>query len=102
MHGVLPGLAGVGINVPSVLVLVLSPIWDSETLEDGTGTSVEGDVTDALKEGVWVEVLSVDVMHDVRLLVELVAVDVLNTETYIIIKQIKYWRTRQKTLQRVR
>ena len=86
VHGVLPRLSGVGINVPTVLVLVLSPIGDFETLEDGSGTTVEGNVTDALKKSVWVEVLSVDVMHHIRLLVELVTVYILDTETYIIIK----------------
>jgi len=80
-HGVVPGLAGVCIDVPAVFVLILSPVGYAETLEDGPGTSVEGHVTDALKQSVWVEVLGVNVMHDVRLLVELVAVYILDTKS---------------------
>ena len=86
MHGVDPGLARVGIHIPAVLGLVLSPVGNLEALEDGTGTTVEADVTDALEEGVGVEVLGVDVMHHVRLLVELVTVHILDAEAYIIIK----------------
>ena len=86
VHGVLPGLARIGIDIPTVLVLVLGPIGDLETLEDGPGASVEGDVTDALKKSVWVEVLGVHVMHHVRLLVELVAIHILDANSYIIIK----------------
>ena len=85
-HGVVPGLAGVCIDVPAVFVLILSPVRYAETLEDGPGTSVEGHVTDALKQSVWMEVLGVNVMHNVRLLVELVAVYILDTKSYIIIK----------------
>lgn len=79
VHGVVPGLTRVGIDVPAVLLLVLSPVGNSETLEDGTGASVEGDVSDTLEKGLGVEVLSVNMVHDVRLLVELVAIDVLHT-----------------------
>ena len=86
VHGVHPGLTRVGIDIPAVLVLVLGPVGDAEALEDSSGTTVEGDISDTLKDGVWVEILSVDVMHDIRLLVELVTIDILNTETYIIIK----------------
>ena len=86
VHGVVPGGSGVGINIPAVLVLVLSPIGDFETLEDGSGATVEGDVTDALKKSLRMEILSVDVMHHIRLLVELIAVNILDTESYIIIK----------------
>jgi len=80
VHGVHPGLTRVSIHIPAVLVLVLSPVGDAETLEDGTGTAVEADVTDALKEGLGMEILSVDVMHDIRLLVELVAVHILDAK----------------------
>jgi len=41
VHGVLPGLAGVSIDIPTVLVLVLGPIGDLESLEDSPGASVE-------------------------------------------------------------
>jgi len=41
VHGVLPSLAGVSIDIPTVLVLVLGPIGDLESLEDSPGASVE-------------------------------------------------------------
>ena len=86
VHGVVPGLTRVGIDVPTVHVLVLSPVGDAETLEDGPGSAIEGDITDALKQGLGVEVLGIDVMHNVGLLVELVAIDILDAQSYIIIK----------------
>jgi hypothetical protein len=58
------------------------PVGNLESLEHGTGLSVETDITDTLEEGVGMEVLSVDVMHNVGFLVELIGIDVLNTETY--------------------
>ena len=86
VHGVVPSLTRVSIDIPAVSVLVLGPVGDFESLEDGSRTTVEGNISYTLEEGVWMEVLSVNVMHHIRLLVELVAIDILNTESYIIIK----------------
>lgn len=86
MHGVVPSLTRVRIDIPAVLVLVLSPVGNSETLEDCTRASVKGDVSDTLEESLRVEILSINVMHDVWLFMELVAIDILHTKTYIIIK----------------
>ena len=96
VHGVVPGLTRVGIDVPTVHVLVLSPVGDAETLEDGPGSAIEGDITDTLKQGLGVEVLGIDVMHNVGLLVELVAIDILDAQSYIIIK-IKLAQLEKKT-----
>ena len=82
LHGVLPSLSRVGINFPAVLLLSGCPVGDLEALKDGTGLSVETDSTDTLEEGFGVEVLGIDVMHNVRLLVEFVGVDVLNAHAY--------------------
>lgn len=81
VHGVIPGLAGVDIVLPSVLLFSLGPVGNSESLEHGAGLSVESDITYALEESGGVEVLSVQMVHDVRLLVEFVMVNVLDTET---------------------
>ena len=71
MHHVLPGLLGVEVKFPAaVSVLSPSPVWHGETLVDGPGSSVEGDITDALEEGVGVEILGVHVHKHVGLLVE--------------------------------
>ncbi len=61
------------------------PVGYSESLEEGAWLSVEADVTDTLEEGLGVEVLSEDVVLDVGLLVEFIAIEVLNSNTYIIL-----------------
>ena len=85
-EGVLPSLSGVGIDLPSISLFSGGPVWDSETLEESSWSSVETDISDSLEEGLRMEVLSIDVMHDIWLLVELVAVEVLNSNTYIRVK----------------
>lgn len=85
VHGVLPCLSGVSIELPAVTLLSGGPVGDLETLEEGSRPSVESDITDALEKGLGVEVLSVDVMLDVGLLVEFIAIEVLNANTYIIL-----------------
>lgn len=61
------------------------PVGDLEALEEGTRLSVETDITDTLKEGIGVEVLGEDVMLNVGLFVEFIAIEVLNSNTYIIL-----------------
>jgi len=83
VHSVVPGSSGVGIIFPAVVLLSGGPVGDFETLEESTGLSVESDVTDTLKHGVGVEILGVQMVHDIRFLVEFVAVYVLNAEASI-------------------
>lgn len=83
VHSVIPGSSGVSIILPSVLLLGGSPVRDGETLEESTGLSVESDVTDTLEHGVGVEVLSVQMEHNIRFLVELVSINVLDAEASI-------------------
>ena len=68
-----------------MLLLSGGPVRNLEALEDSTRVSVEADITDTLKEALRVEVLSVDVVLNVRLLVEFIAIEVLNSNTYIIL-----------------
>lgn len=85
VESVVPSLTRVGIDLPALLVLGLSPVWDGETLEDGPWATVEGDIPDTLEDGVWVEVLRIDMEKHVWLLVELVVISVLHAHAYIII-----------------
>jgi hypothetical protein len=85
MHGVFPSLSGVSIELPAVLLLSGCPVGNLEALEEGSGVSVESDITDALMESSGVEVLSEDVVLNVRLLVEFIAIEILNSNTYIIL-----------------
>ena len=73
-HGVIPGLSGVGIDLPAVSLLSGGPVWDSVSFENGSWLSVESNFSDSLKQGVGVEVLSINVVHEVWLFVELVHV----------------------------
>lgn len=85
MHGVFPCLSGVSIKLPAVALLSGGPVGHSEPLEDGSGVSVEADFTNALKKTIGMEVLSEDVMLNVWLLVEFIAIEILNSNTYIIL-----------------
>merc|ERR1712166_979743 len=64
-HGVVPGLSGVSIKLPSVSLLSSSPVWDS----------------DSLHKIFRVEVLSPNMVHDIWLLVEFLTVEVLNSDS---------------------
>ena len=79
-EGVLPGIARVGINLPAVPLLGGCPVGHAEALEDGAGLAVEGNLSDALLQRRRMEVLCIDVVHEVGLLVELVVVEVLNAD----------------------
>lgn len=85
MHGIFPCLSGVSIELPTVTLLSGGPVGNLETLEESTGVSVETHITNALKETFGVEVLSEDVMLNVWLLVEFIAIEILNSNTYIIL-----------------
>lgn len=85
VHGAFPSLSRVYIDIPAVLFLGSGPVRNGETLEESAWVSVESHITDTFKQSLGVEVLGVDMVHDVGLLVELVAVDILNAEAYIII-----------------
>lgn len=84
-HGVIPSLSGVSIDLPSVSLLSGGPVWDSETLVEGSWSSVETGVSNSLKKIFWMEVLSPDVVHDIWFLVEFLTVEVLNSDSYIIL-----------------
>lgn len=85
MKSIFPGLSGVGIKFPTVSLLRGGPVWYSESLEQGSWSSIEVDISDSLEEGFGMEVLSVDVILNVWLLVELIAIEVFNSNTYYII-----------------
>lgn len=78
--GLIPGLAGVKVDVPAVEVLSLGPVGNTEALENTAGLAVEGNLTHTLEKGLGVEVLRVQVEHNVGLLVELVTVNVLDAD----------------------
>jgi hypothetical protein len=69
-----------------VALLSRGPVGHLEALEEGARTAVELNLSHTLKQRVRVEILSEDVVLDVGLLVEFIAIEVLNTNTYIILK----------------
>lgn len=84
-HGVIPSLSGISIDLPTISLFRGSPVWYSETLEESSWSSVEGDISDSFEKGLWVEVLGINVMHDIWFLMELVHIEVLDSNSYIII-----------------
>ena len=84
MESIVPSISGVSIELPAISLLSGCPVWNSETLEESTGSTIESNVSNSFKDSVWMEVLSVDVMLDIWLLVELVDIEVLNSYSYII------------------
>ena len=84
VHSVIPCRSGVGVDLPSTGLVGSSPVWDLEPLEDGSWSSVETDVSDSFEEVVWMEILCIQMIHVVWLLVELVNIKVLNSDSYII------------------
>lgn len=85
MKSIFPGLSGVSIEFPAVSLLSSSPVGYLESLEEGSWSSIEVDISDSFEEGLWMEVLSIDMELNVWLLVELVAIEVFNSNTYIIL-----------------
>ena len=58
------------------------PVWNFETFENSAWVSVETHITYTLKKSRGMEILSVQMHHDVWLLVELVGVDILHAHAY--------------------
>ena len=85
VHGIIPGLSRVSINLPAVHLSGGCPVRDLESLEESSGSSVEGNVSDSFEDGCGMEVLDVDVVHNVWLLVELLHIEVFDSDSYIII-----------------
>jgi len=61
------------------------PIRDSETLEEGSWSSVEVNISNSFEKSFRVEVLSINMELNIGLLVELIAIEVFNSNTYIIL-----------------
>lgn len=78
-QSVVPSLSRVGIHLPAMSFLSSGPVWNSESLENSSWLSVEGHFSYSFLEGRWVEVLSINVVHEVGLLVEFVHVEVLDS-----------------------
>ena len=85
IHGFVPGISWVDIQVPSLVFLSCGPVRYFESFEESSWSSVEIDVSDSLQEGVWVEVLGVDVELDVGFFMEFIMIEVLNSNAYIIL-----------------
>ena len=85
MESIVPNSSGVDIKFPSLWFLSCCPVRYFESFEESSWSSVEIDVSDSLQEGVWVEVLGVDVELDVGFFMEFIMIEVLNSNAYIIL-----------------
>lgn len=81
MEGILPSLSGISINLPATSFISGGPFRYFETLEEGSMPSVESDVSYALRQCFGVEVLSINMVHIEWLFVELVDVEIFNSNT---------------------
>lgn len=82
VHGFLPSGSSIKVEFPSsVGVLGLSPVWGRDTLEHGSCSSSKLNSSHSLKEGMWVEVLGINVHEGMLLLEESLGVEVLNSHT---------------------
>lgn len=66
-------------------LLSSSPIWDSETLEESSWSSVKVYVSYSFEDGLWMEVLGINVELNIWLFMELLEIEVFNSNTYIIL-----------------
>jgi hypothetical protein len=85
VHCVIPSLSRVGIKFPFMILLSGGPVRNSETLEKSSRLSIESNFSHSLKKTIGVEVLSKNVMLNVRLLMEFIHIEILNPNTYIIL-----------------
>jgi len=85
VHGFVPSGSSVNVEFPSsISVFGLGPVWSSDTLEHGSGSSSKSNSSHSLKEGMWVEVLGINVHEGMLLLKEFHGVEVLNSHTVIL------------------
>lgn len=61
--------------------MVLGPLGNGESLEEGVGLSVERDFSDSLEESCGMEVLCVDMPSDIRFSEEFLLIHILNSDT---------------------
>lgn len=66
-------------------LLSCGPVRHLETLEESSGSSVECDISDSFKEGLRVEVLSINVELNVGFFMEFEGIEVFNSNAYIIL-----------------
>jgi hypothetical protein len=83
VHGLIPLLSRVSIELPSVHLVGLGPLWYLETLVESSCSSIEVDISNSLEEGLWMEVLGIKMPHEIGLFVELLAVKIFNSNTCI-------------------
>ena len=78
---IVPSFSGSVVNLIESHLLSSSPVGHFETLEKGPWSSVEGDIFDSVSQSRGVEVLSVNVVHVVRFLMELLVIESVNSNT---------------------
>lgn len=66
-------------------LLSSSPVRYLESLEESSWSSVEVHISNSLEECLRMEILSINVELNIGLLMELIAIEVFNSNTYIIL-----------------
>lgn len=89
-HCIIPSLSWVGIYLPSMSFFSCCPVWNSESFEDCSWSSVEWCISYSFQKSFWMEILCVNVEHEVWFFVEFLKVKIFNSNAFIIKKIIIY------------
>jgi len=81
MNSIIPGRPGVMVVIKASICLRLGPVRYSESFEESKRPSEECYVSDSFEQSFWMEILCIQVMHDVCLLSKLLIINVFNSET---------------------
>lgn len=84
-HSVIPSLSGISIKFPTVSLISSCPIWHFESFEESSWSSIESNISNSFKKCFRMEVLSIDMELNVWFFMELLEIEVFNSNTYIIL-----------------
>lgn len=80
-ESIFPSFTRIGINLPSVSLFSSCPLGNSESLEECSWLSVETNFSDSFSQCLRMEMLSINVMLVVWFFMELVDIEIFDTNT---------------------
>ena len=83
-HSIIPSLSWVSIYLPSMSFFSGCPVWNSESLENSSWSSVEWCISNSFQKSFWMEILCIDVEHEVWFFMEFLNIKVFDSNTFII------------------
>ena len=83
-HRIIPSLSWVSIHLPFLSFYSSCPVWNSESFEDSSWSSVEWCILNSFQKSFWKEILCIDVEHAVWFFIEFLNIKVFDSNTFII------------------